>query len=665
MKKIIVPLLLLMVFGASNVNGQQKKIDSLRAIINALPPDTVKAANMAKLANVYYTFKPDSTIKIANAAYILAVNCKNQHQQALSLTTIANAYSQTGDFGKAMLFYFKAIKVYEAVGNQYGLIQTENNIGSVYGGRNEYKKALQHLYIGKKAHDDYVAKNKNPNRDIKVINLYLLVNMGGDYVFLKQADSAEYFLNLGVAAAKRLKFHDLDGLFDNSFGDLETLKDDRNAAIRYYRKALADFTKLDDAEGVGANYLSMARMFQKYYQPDSALYYAQLSLTAARKGGFLQDALDAGKFLSKLYDDQRDIPNAYKYYKEATMLNDSLYNQDKVRELLSIDFDEKQRQQELAQAREAYANTVRIYILAGSLAVLLLLVVFFWRNSQQRKKANLLLHQQKEEVQSALSQLQLTQRQLVQAEKMASLGELTAGIAHEIQNPLNFVNNFSEVNAELIGEMKQEIDKGDLEEIRVIATDIEENSKKISQHGKRADAIVKGMLQHSKASTGVKEPTDLNALTDEYLRLAYHGLRSKDKSFNVEIKTNFDETLPFTNVIPQDIGRILLNLFNNAFYAVHQKAKTAGEDYKPGLEIRTFAPPSGGWGATVQDNGTGIPDAIKDKIMQPFFTTKPTGEGTGLGLSLSYDIIVKGHGGTITVESTEGEGTVFAIILPA
>ena len=245
---------------------------------------------------------------------------------------------------------------------------------------------------------------------------------------------------------------------------------------------------------------------------------------------------------------------------------------------------------------------------------------------------------------------------------MASLGELTAGIAHEIQNPLNFVNNFSEVNAELIAEMKQEIEKGNLEEIKAIANNIRENSNKISMHGKRADGIVKGMLQHSKTGSGAKEPTDINALADEYIRLAYHGLRAKDKSFNAELVTHYDENLPKVNVVPQDIGRVLLNLFNNAFYAAKQKAKTLGTDYRPEVSVTTFTE-NGHVVIRVSDNGTGIPDAIKEKIMQPFFTTKPTGEGTGLGLSLTYDMIVKGHGGSLQVNSVEGEGSEFVIRL--
>ncbi len=264
----------------------------------------------------------------------------------------------------------------------------------------------------------------------------------------------------------------------------------------------------------------------------------------------------------------------------------------------------------------------------------------------------------------SLDNLKATQTQLIQSEKMASLGELTAGIAHEIQNPLNFVNNFSEVSVELLDELKEEAKAGHNEDVIAIARDLSQNLEKISHHGKRADAIVKGMLQHSQTSSGAKELTNINNLADECMRLAYQNLRAKDKSFTAGLVTHLDQTLPHVNVIPQDMVRVMLNLFNNAFYAVNQKAKTAGADYKPTVELTTFAPPSGGWGAKVKDNGIGIPDAIREKIMQPFFTTKPTGEGTGLGLSLTYDMVVKGHAGSINVESKEGAFTIFTITLP-
>ncbi|MGQ2983179.1 sensor histidine kinase [Flavobacterium sp.] len=270
----------------------------------------------------------------------------------------------------------------------------------------------------------------------------------------------------------------------------------------------------------------------------------------------------------------------------------------------------------------------------------------------------------------SLAELKQTQNQLIQSEKMASLGELTAGIAHEIQNPLNFVNNFSDVSVELLQELKEEVDKGDLDEVKAIADDVTQNLEKIAHHGRRADGIVRGMLQHSRASSGQKEPTDINALADEYLRLAYHGLRAKDKSFNAELITHFAQDLPKVDAIPQDLGRVLLNLFTNAFYATQEKKKSppileGGEaaEYKPVVTVTTKQS-GNSIEIIVKDNGIGIPDAIKDKILQPFFTTKPTGEGTGLGLSLSYDIVVKGHGGTIDIESAEGEGAEFIITLP-
>jgi len=275
----------------------------------------------------------------------------------------------------------------------------------------------------------------------------------------------------------------------------------------------------------------------------------------------------------------------------------------------------------------------------------------------------------KQKAEEALTELQATQKQLIQAEKMASLGELTAGIAHEIQNPLNFVNNFSEVSNELIDEMNAEIEKGDMEEAKAIANDIKQNLEKINHHGKRADAIVKGMLQHSRSSTAVKEPTDINKLADEYLRLAYHGLRAKDKSFNATMKTDFDETIGNINIIPQDIGRVILNLITNAFYVVDEKKKSGIENYEPTVTVSTSHSPLLGRGVggevkiTVKDNGPGIPQKILDKIFQPFFTTKPTGQGTGLGLSLSYDI-VKAHGGELKVETKEKVGSEFIIVLP-
>lgn len=292
---------------------------------------------------------------------------------------------------------------------------------------------------------------------------------------------------------------------------------------------------------------------------------------------------------------------------------------------------------------------------------------------EQKRKA---VEETNNALQQSLDDLKAAQTQLIQSEKMASLGELTAGIAHEIQNPLNFVNNFSEVSTELVDEMNEEIEKGNLDDAKEIAQDLKQNLEKINHHGKRAGEIVKGMLQHSRTSSGVKELTDINALADEYLRLAYHGLRAKDKTFNAAMKTEYDENIGLLKIIPQDIGRVVLNLITNAFYAVNEKKKNcqaelpeksgqvveAGQNYEPVVSVSTKKLDDR-IEIKVTDNGNGIPESVKEKIFQPFFTTKPTGQGTGLGLSLSYDII-KAHGGEIKVSSTENEGTIFTIQLP-
>ncbi|HOY17064.1 MAG TPA: ATP-binding protein [Haliscomenobacter sp.] len=297
--------------------------------------------------------------------------------------------------------------------------------------------------------------------------------------------------------------------------------------------------------------------------------------------------------------------------------------------------------------------------------------------AKQAEEDLIKLKEEKRKTDQAITELKSTQAQLIQSEKLASLGELTAGIAHEIQNPLNFVNNFAEVSSEMLDEMEEELDKGDTQEAKAIAADLKQNLSKINHHGQRASSIVKGMLEHSRASTGVKEPTDINALADEYLRLAYHGLRAKDNSFNATMKTHFDPDFPLVSVIPQDIGRVLLNLINNAFYAVNEKQKQIAneasgnplsesfrlsESYTPTIIVSTKRQDNA-IEICIQDNGNGIPEAIKDKIFQPFFTTKPTGQGTGLGLSLAYDIVTKGHGGTLEILTSEGAGSTFITTL--
>jgi two-component system NtrC family sensor kinase len=392
---------------------------------------------------------------------------------------------------------------------------------------------------------------------------------------------------------------------------------------------------------------------------DSCIYYAQRALLMSQQYKYKNFEVGASGFLAEVYD-KTNVDSAYKYIRMMVAANEEVNNANKGRQFQKVSSDVEKKEKELEDAKARFQNSLKLFGLIALLSFFVVIAIIFWRNNLQRKKANILLTEQKEKLEQALTELKATQDQLIQSEKMASLGELTAGIAHEIQNPLNFVNNFSEVNEELLRELKTEAEKGNLEDVKAIANDIALNSEKINHHGKRAETIVKGMLQHSRASGGQKELTDINKLADEYLRLAYHGLRARDKSFNANLKTEFDNSIGKINLAPQDIGRVILNVINNAFYAVNEKQKQNVKGYEPTVTLTTVKR-NGKVEIKVKDNGIGIPQKIVDKIFQPFFTTRPAGQGTGLGLSLAYDIITKGHGGELGVETKENEGTDFII----
>jgi two-component system, NtrC family, sensor kinase len=416
-----------------------------------------------------------------------------------------------------------------------------------------------------------------------------------------------------------------------------------------------------------------AEFFKNTGQLDSCIYYAKMALELCRNHQFGEQATDAANLIAKSYESLRHSDSALKYTKIFMAARDTIFNQTKLTQIQLLNFDEGQRQKDIQReidaARERYTNQIRYFVLIATAALFLLLSIILYRNNRSKQIANKALELQKKEVEqqrskaeNTLQELRSTQAQLIQSEKMASLGELTAGIAHEIQNPLNFVNNFSEINKELLVEMREEIEKGNMSQAKHLTADIIDNEDKIMHHGKRADAIVKGMLQHSRTGFGQKEPIDINALADEYLRLAYHGLKAKDKSFHATLQTSFDSYIGKIQVVPQDMGRVFLNLYNNAFYAVSEKNKQLSENFEPIVSIGTKRI-GDKLEIRIKDNGNGIPQKVIDKIFQPFFTTKPTGQGTGLGLSMSYDI-VKAHGGSLIVHANEGEGAEFVIQIP-
>jgi len=441
-----------------------------------------------------------------------------------------------------------------------------------------------------------------------------------------------------------------------------------DSLLQYCRKMDKTYAM---ASGVYSNiiqpdyYLALLRIKQKRFEEAASLILMDMDRVKVIRSNRLRGY----KLLAEIYQQTGKAEKANQAYQAFINLKDSILSDQEKYRTISFETEQLITDNEIAISKLESENKLSAQsrnFTIGMSGLLLILAGSIYYRFRSKRKANVVLEK-------TLTELKSTQSQLIQSEKMASLGELTAGIAHEIQNPLNFVNNFSEVSKELLVEMKEELASGSPEEASAIADDVIQNLEKINHHGKRADAIVKGMLEHSRAGSGEKEPTDINALADEYLRLAYHGLRAKDTSFNAALKTDFDKAIGSINIIPQDIGRVLLNLINNALYSVNERSKKHEIGYEPAVMLSTklltasenslIRQSAKSIIISVKDNGSGIPENIKEKIFQPFFTTKPTGQGTGLGLSLSYDI-VKAHGGDLRVESTEREGSTFIIQIP-
>ena len=650
MKKAL--LFIVLIITVTLAKAQHKTIDSLRIKLSKTTVDTSRLRLLSDLSNEYLVTNPDSCLIVSQQVYQLAGKYNLPSQQAIALNNIADVYCNMGDYVTGIRMCLKAVRIYENQKNVMGLAGVYNDLGATYIEAADYSNGLRYLRMAERG-----LSNQIKTQDKEQLKAIIELNIGECFLYTHQIDSAAYYLQNTNRTEGQYHYLNFVGNIERDLGEVEIARQHKAEALKHLNVAVKLSKSNNDVKMLSMTYLSTSKLYHQFKQQDSAEYYAQKALEVARSGKYEQDALNAGIVLYSDYDEDKNLPEAYKYYKLATIAKDSLYSQDRVKKMISMDFEEKQRLQDLAEAQDRYQNQIRTDLLVAGLVILLIIGVVLWRSNTNKKRANMVIN-------DTLNELRSTQNQLIQSEKMASLGELTAGIAHEIQNPLNFVNNFSDVNREMIDELKEELKAGNTDEALAIADDIQQNEEKINHHGKRADFIVKGMLQHSRTGTGERQPTNVNILADEFLKLSYHGLRAKDKSFNAELITDFDEKLPKVNIVQQDIGRVMLNLFNNAFYAVNEKMKTAGADYKPEVTVTTAV--ENNWVTiTVKDNGIGIPDAIKDKIMQPFFTTKPTGQGTGLGLSLSYDIVVKGHGGQLAVTSEEGAYTQFTVSLPA
>ena len=561
----------------------------------------------------------------------------------------------TSNTVRGLKMVYESLKKAEATGNERAIGIAYNNLGQCY--PNSLKLSKEYYLKGL----EYSRKGND-----HLITCIDLMSLGSIYVKENKKDSAlTYYLeNYRLAVEKNVEYGIAMGLYNLSKSD------DNTNRLHYFRQInLMAFTIRNAFMQYNLNFATANYYLERKIFDSSFYFISQVNEYA--KTHSLQNQIGA-LFLTYTYFKELHKPDsALSYLGSYYNLKDSLYGNKVIEQAQDMAYTDMQRQKELEAQKVAFQNRLILYSVSAVAILLMGLAFIFWRSKKKEEQAKRLVQEQKDQIEQTLDKLKQTQSQLIQSEKMASLGELTAGIAHEIQNPLNFVNNFSEVNKELLAELNDEIDKGNYEDVKAIAKDVTANEEKINHHGKRADAIVKGMLQHSRSSSGVKEPTDINALADEYLRLAYHGLRAKDKSFNATLITDFDDSIGMINVIPQDIGRVVLNLITNAFYAVAEKKKILGEKYDPTITVTTkrIVPlPGGPQGVTgmqlsVKDNGNGIPQKVLDKIFQPFFTTKPTGQGTGLGLSLSYDI-VKAHGGELKVETKEGVGSEFIVVFP-
>ncbi|AEI46724.1 tetratricopeptide repeat-containing sensor histidine kinase [Runella slithyformis] len=644
--------------------------DSLKRELTQAKEDTNKVLLLVRLTQCYTSLNTDIALQYARLGKDLANRL--DYAQGKIRCAIAEGFilAHTNEYVSGLAVLIEAQRFSDKFGTPSEKAAILANIAYIYAMNKDYVKAKHYL------NEVNLVQKIPPVSDIQL-------TLGIIYKEMNRLETAIFYLRRAytIGLNNQLPTYLISSAY--FLGTAYAASGKTDSAVAYYRKSI-EWAELFNIRHAGARaYQGLAQICKNNNQLDSAVIYSQKALNENGNHAYRwSTVIEASTLLSQVYEQKNDLRAAFHYFKLAMAAKDSLGIQEKNSQIRKLAYEEHEREirtkRRIEANKEAFQNQLKIYALSGLLGGLVLLAFLLYRNNRQKQKANTLLHRQKEEIihqrqkaEKALSELKSMQAQLVQSEKLASLGELTAGIAHEIQNPLNFVTNFSELSIELAKELKEERLKlkedRDEELENELVDDLIQNQEKINHHGKRASSIVKGMLEHSRTGTGERQLTDINQLADEYLRLSYHGLRAKDSKFNSAYEFISDENLPEMNVVPQDMGRVLLNLINNSFYAVQEqskrKTKQGISDYKPTVIVRTKAEKDQII-ITVTDNGTGMPEEVQSKIFQPFFTTKPAGEGTGLGLSLAYDIVTKGHSGTLEVESKEDEGTTFTLKLP-
>jgi two-component system, NtrC family, sensor kinase len=719
-KAISISLIFISAFSVG-VFSQSTEADSLLWIINTTDKDSLKVRAYTELGLELLGSDVNLAIKYVDDAINLASKNNQKGGLAFAYNVKGRALAQQGNFQESILVFNQSLNEYRDIEDQTGEANILSNLGSIYFMTGNSSRALElhfqslkiaeeidnKLRIGTSYNNIGTVYHQNKTTESEALESYkkslavfqeidyepgiatASMNIGEVYFLGMQLDSAIYYHQMALTLC--------DGTIDATFpltqlGEIFGILGDFENALAYHQRSLEISEKLGAKFELTESLIGFAHTQKKQGNLQEAIRILERAKILAEEIEAKKELEEVFEGLSGLYASTGEYKSAYENEIKSKSVKEDIakFSTEQMIKQLQFEFELSQKEAEIellqkdTELKNAAVFNQRVIILASMLGLLIFVFIsiYLFRNNLSKQKANRLLqaqkeeiHAQREKVEFAFDQLKSTQKQLIQSEKMASLGELTAGIAHEIQNPLNFVNNFSEVSAELVEEIKEEISKkqnlpageaGARDEnlIGEILEDINQNLKKITHHGKRADAIVKGMLEHSRTSSGEKVPTDINALADEYLRLSYHGMRAKDKSFNAEFHTDFDLTLPKVNAIPQDVGRVFLNIINNAFQACAERQRgTCAEQSQSALmelgkrekgkgigtqnetnaqSLMPYSPlvkvSTKNLGDKVEicisDNGPGIPDAIKDKVFQPFFTTKPTGQGTGLGLSL-------------------------------
>lgn len=615
---------------------------------------------LLKLARLHEDY---GTVDSAIFYFRVLKNLYTQNNNSIAVAETAlelkNLYGSKADYTSAMDEVDQALKIYEKAGDQEGIARCYTHISDLLYYENKYEESVDYANEAIAIQEAIGAKE-----DLGISLRY----KASSQLFVDGAlDDALVTINKAINLYRAMGETGLP---------LMASLNGRGNILKYmgrYEEAIADYRLIyEKALEMGMDRYtipSVANIGHVYVLQEKweeAIPYIMEAIDRMKKTGDTKNLWENYMHLSDIYKNLGDYENAYIYFTLYAENYQQFLNTiiDRLESEALIKYETEKKNEMIALQEREISNQQKISILSGIIVVLLIVsLIGMSRSRLKLRNKQREIEKSREELKQSLEDLKTTQAQLIHAEKMASLGELTAGIAHEIQNPLNFVNNFSEVSVDLMEELEEEISETNNQDVKDLTSDLKQNLEKINSHGKRAGSIVRGMLEHSRSGNGERIPTDINALADEYLRLAYHGLRAKDKSFQAAFEIVPDPSLPKIMAVQQDLGRVLLNLINNAFYAVSEKQKSNPEGYSPTVKVITRKKEDSAE-IRVVDNGNGIPENVRTKIFQPFFTTKPTGEGTGLGLSLSYDIITKGHNGDLKVESEKNTGSSFIIRLP-